>query len=190
MVSDPVQDAHELDEPAYEPDLSADQPDDRDGHPLGPLFGLSPDRSHRTRLNAVLVLVGVAAIIGVSLYVEPDPARTHAKRRLPLRPCGFLMTTGLPCPTCGMTTSFAFMARGRVIAAFEQQPAGALLALLTVGLGVLALVVLVTGRRFEINWYRINPMHVLVVFMAVFMGSWVYRIVMDLLARRAAGFVG
>ncbi len=190
MHPDPIQDARDADDQTYETSLSTDRPDDRDGHPLGPLFSLSPDSSHRTRLNAVLVLVGVIAIVGVSFYVEPDPARTNAKRRLPLRPCGFLMTTGLPCPTCGMTTSFAFMARGHAVAAFEQQPAGALLALLTAGLGVLALVVLVTGRRFEINWYRINPMHVLVGFMALFMGSWVYRIVMDLLARRAAGFGG
>jgi hypothetical protein len=49
-------------------------------------------------------------------------------------PCGMKQRTGLPCPTCGMTTAVLAFARGAVFTAFYTQPAGALLcSLLVVG---------------------------------------------------------
>ncbi|MCX5643677.1 MAG: DUF2752 domain-containing protein [Phycisphaerae bacterium] len=49
-------------------------------------------------------------------------------------PCGMKQRTGLPCPTCGMTTCVLAFARGEVLTAFYVQPAGAFLcALLVVG---------------------------------------------------------
>jgi hypothetical protein len=54
---------------------------------------------------------------------------TH-KESLGLPPCNFLRTTGLPCPSCGMTTSFAWFAKGNLLASAYVQPMGAILALL------------------------------------------------------------
>jgi hypothetical protein len=49
-------------------------------------------------------------------------------------PCGMKQRTGLPCPTCGMTTCFLAFARGEPITAFYTQPAGGFLcSLLVVG---------------------------------------------------------
>ena len=48
-------------------------------------------------------------------------------------PCGMKQRTGLPCPTCGMTTCVLAFARGAVLTAFYVQPAGALLCSLLVG---------------------------------------------------------
>lgn len=44
-----------------------------------------------------------------------------------LGPCGFERKYGLPCPTCGMTTSALMFVRGRVFEAFYVQPAGVML---------------------------------------------------------------
>jgi hypothetical protein len=153
-------------------------------HRLGPLVSLSEDRSNVTRLTALAVLVGTAGILGFAWHVNPDPKGVGTHRQLGLGPCGFLLTTGLPCPTCGMTTSFAYTVRGDLVDAFWAQPAGTLLALCTAGLGLVAVIVLATGRRLELNWYRVNPMHVLVTCIVIFLGSWVFKIVMVLLARR------
>jgi len=43
--------------------------------------------------------------------------------------CAFLHLTGLPCPACGMTTSFAWFVRGNFLASFYVQPMGAVLAM-------------------------------------------------------------
>jgi len=50
---------------------------------------------------------------------------TH--RALGLPKCMFLQWTGLPCPGCGLTTSFSWLAHGQWQKAFEVHPLGPLL---------------------------------------------------------------
>jgi len=50
---------------------------------------------------------------------------------LPLPPCGFKSMFHKPCPSCGMTTSFSLIVRGRFIEAAKAQPAGVFLFLTT-----------------------------------------------------------
>ncbi len=169
--------AANAEETAYDPTS------DSDGHPLGPLISLSEDRDHLTRLTALMVFLGVAGIMGMAWYMNPDPKGIGTHQRLGLPPCGFLVTTGLPCPTCGMTTAFAHTVRGHLLEATRAQPAGTVLALFTIALGVVAVVVMITGRRLELNWYRINPMRVLVASLVIFVGSWTFKVVMVLLER-------
>ena len=47
-------------------------------------------------------------------------------------PCGMKQRTGLPCPTCGMTTCVLAFARGAWLTSFYIQPAGALLCILLI----------------------------------------------------------
>jgi hypothetical protein len=60
--------------------------------------------------------------------VTPSPAGhgTHTDMGFPA--CNFLNVTGIPCPSCGMTTSFAWFVRGNLLASFYVQPAATLLA--------------------------------------------------------------
>ena len=80
---------------------------------------------------------------------------TH--RQLGLLPCGFVTTTGYPCPTCGMTTAFAHAVRGHVGESIRSQPAGFALAAVTVVIGGCAAGAVITGRYPTVNWYRVNP---------------------------------
>ena len=59
-------------------------------------------------------------------YGEPRRMETHRQMGLPQ--CTFKHVTGLPCPSCGMTTSFALTVRGDP-RAFQANCVGALLAL-------------------------------------------------------------
>jgi hypothetical protein len=43
---------------------------------------------------------------------------------LGLPPCGFLEWSGLPCPACGLTTSFAHLARAHLGEALAANPMG------------------------------------------------------------------
>jgi len=47
---------------------------------------------------------------------------THEELGLP--PCGFYLMFHKPCPSCGMTTSFALLMHGKIIQAIKAQPAG------------------------------------------------------------------
>ena len=81
------------------------------------------------RMLALAAALACLALMLVAAYVAPNPAGvgSHASS-LHMKPCHFLQTTGLPCPGCGMTTSFAWFARGNLAASVYVQPMGAALA--------------------------------------------------------------
>jgi Protein of unknown function (DUF2752) len=65
------------------------------------------------------------------MQLEPSPAGHGTHVQLGLPPCGFLALTGLPCPGCGLTTSFVHLLRGELSAAALANPLGIPLCLLT-----------------------------------------------------------
>ena len=82
-----------------------------------------------------LLLALAAGIVGILLLarkLEPDPRGFGTHTQLGMRPCSFLATTGKPCPACGMTTSFAWFARGRIDRSWQANPAGCVFAVLCV----------------------------------------------------------
>ena len=69
---------------------------------------------------------------------------THEELGLP--GCSFLARTGLPCPSCGLTTSVAATVHGRIGLAFRAQPFGVFLAAAVAAVGMAGVAELVTGR--------------------------------------------
>jgi len=109
---------------------------------------MSTDRAARgERALALLVCIGCLSILAVAAWLEPsgDGAGTHTQLGLP--PCGWASRLGRPCPTCGMTTAFAYVADGDLVHAFVAQPAGFVLALGTAAGFWGSLHIAVTGSR-------------------------------------------
>lgn len=79
----------------------------------------------------ILGILGCIAVLGIAAWLEPDPRGHGTHTQLGLPPCRMMEVNRTPCVSCGMTTSFANMIRGRVGAAFAANPAGVLLFLLT-----------------------------------------------------------
>jgi hypothetical protein len=97
------------------------------------------------------VVLGLVAVFGVALWLNPynpdgSARRLATHRQMGLPPCTFYQATGLPCPSCGMTTSFALLVRGDVVNSLRANSAGTLLALFCLGFIPWALVS-VTRRR-------------------------------------------
>lgn len=53
---------------------------------------------------------------------------THELLGLP--PCSFQRLTGMPCPSCGLTTSFCHFVRGDLVSSLKANAVGTLLAAL------------------------------------------------------------
>ena len=146
-------------------------------HPLGPLLYRVPGRSsRRNRTRAALILTVCLALWVVGAALVPEGAGVGTHRQLGIPPCGLLNATGIPCPTCGMTTAFAHTARGRLIAAVATQPFGALTGLAVIGCALLSLYTLVTGRAWTINWYRVSPGLAVAAGAVLFLAAWAYKI--------------
>ena len=114
-------------------------------------------RRIRLWIAAVLTAVFVTAW-RLNPYQEDGSARrmeTH--RQLGLPPCSFIVMTGLPCPTCGMTTAFAWMMHGHPLSALIAQPLGAVLCLATIAGALLGAWMAATGRCVQVDWYRFSP---------------------------------
>ncbi len=150
-------------------------------HRLGPLVTLEPV-SHPLwgRCYALAFGAIVAGVLAVAWSLSPAE-RFGTHRQLGLPPCGFLTMTGLPCPSCGMTTAFALVVRGRLLEAARAQPMGAILALVTIAVGLACLLAAVTGRYPMINWYRVNPVRFVWWAAAAFILAWAATIALGLL---------
>jgi hypothetical protein len=90
-------------------------------------------------------------------------------------PCGMKIKYGLPCPTCGFTTSALAFFSGDVLGAFYIQPAAALLCLALVIMVFLAFITAVFGVYFPFLKDlagRIKPWQFAVVVIVILLAAW------------------
>lgn len=107
---------------------------------------LSPQSTlWQTRLIASLLFMCSMGVLLLSIWLHPSSGGVGTHEQLGLPPCGLLESTGIPCATCGMTTSFSLAAHGQLIASFINQPGGAVLAIVTAMVAVASAFTLITG---------------------------------------------
>ena len=82
--------------------------------------------SRRERYGYAAGVAGMALVLFLAWWLSPDPRGYGTHEQLGLPPCSAELLFGLPCPFCGMTTSFSLMAHQRWRDAFLVQPAGAM----------------------------------------------------------------
>ncbi|MBD3672801.1 MAG: DUF2752 domain-containing protein [Planctomycetaceae bacterium] len=103
--------------------INPDQhPELRDHSMLGP--SLRPVSRGVLAVMALLVLAG----FGVASSLTPSSTGHGTHRQLGLPPCSILSLTRIPCPTCGMTTSFSHFVRGEWASSARVNTSGFLLA--------------------------------------------------------------
>lgn len=146
-------------------------------HSLGPILVMTRVE-HRVigRLYAAGIGLAVVAILVLATRLTPNGDWMGTHRQLGLPPCGFVVATGYPCPTCGMTTAFALAVRGRFLAAARAQVAGCMLFFGVVGAGIAACWCVVTGCYPAVNWYRVDPARVVWLAALVLVGAWALTI--------------
>jgi hypothetical protein len=130
----------------------------------------------RTRAIAALLLAGCLAVLAIAMWLAPDPRGYGTAEQLGTGPCGVLVMTGLPCPTCGMTTAFAHTVRGQWVRAFLAQPGGFVLALGAMGAAVLSVWVLLRGRWPGVALRYVTPYRLFLALLVLLLGAWAFTI--------------
>lgn len=98
-------------------------------------------RTRDERVIAVLWLALCAGAISLPALVTPDPRGYGTHEQFLLYGCIFPRLTTLPCPFCGLTTSFAHLTRGNLAEAFRCHP-----------LGPVLYVLLAAGALYSLVW--------------------------------------
>lgn len=120
-------------------------------------------------------LIGMTLLL-TSFRLSPDPKGLGTHRQLGFPQCTFIEFFQIPCPTCGMTTSWSYLTKGRIIQAFRVNSGGTMLGILTM---VTAPWLLVSGLRGF--WWPGKPEMVSVFFITlaiavVTIAQWLIRI--------------
>ncbi len=76
-------------------------------------------------LSWFLLWLGTVLVSAFALSPNPSYHGTHVQLGLP--PCYSVVMFGKPCPGCGLTTSFVWLAHGHIAEAFVANPLGPML---------------------------------------------------------------
>lgn len=99
------------------------------------------------RMVGLGVAVPATVVLAVAFFLQPAGAGIGTHERLGIPPCGWITMIDTPCPTCGMTTSFAHATKGRLLESFITQPMGFALAMTTAMVMMLGLYTAATGSH-------------------------------------------
>lgn len=80
-----------------------------------------------TLLRRAAFALGAILVVSTAASLDPDPRGLGTHEQMGLHPCGFYLSTGRPCFSCGMTTAFASMASLRPLDALAANPLGTVL---------------------------------------------------------------
>jgi hypothetical protein len=80
--------------------------------------------SKRDRNNYLALTSLSTAVLIIARILQPSAQGIGTHEQMGLPPCAFHHLTGIPCPSCGLTTSFAYAARLDFIASLTTQPFG------------------------------------------------------------------
>jgi len=82
------------------------------------------------RVLLSLLAVGLLVLLATAAGLRPDRRGYGTHQQFGLPPCSFQFLFGRPCPTCGMTTAWAYLVRGDAVPALRANVGGTVLAVL------------------------------------------------------------
>lgn len=114
--------------------------------------------------------------MAILAWLPPNPAGFGTHQALGLPACLFKSVLGIPCPSCGLTTSLAHLLHGEIIASWTVHPAG----LFFFAAGLLLIAVNLYGIVVPFRWGVIVARRwfhrTIVSSMGVFLLMWVVRL--------------
>ena len=123
-----------------------------------------------------VVITVAAATLGLARWLHPSTRGVGTHEQLGLPACTFLKLTGIPCPSCGLTTSFAHAAHGHFWDAFVTQPFGFVAFWLTALSIPLTCYLLYRGIAWERLLHTRTTNHIIRALLVLYLLSWCYKI--------------
>ena len=127
------------------------------------------------RFSLLVIGLSLLGLFVTARCLRPDPAGFGTHRQLGLRECTMVRLLNRPCPSCGMTTAWAWLVRGNVSASATANLGGLVMGILGMAMVPWAIGSALTGR-----WLLAKPrQHWLiataVVIVIVILIDWIQR---------------
>jgi hypothetical protein len=106
----------------------------------------SPRLAPPGRVLAGLAALVLIALVALATRLEPDERGWGTHEQIGWARCWMQQHWGRPCPTCGMTTAWAYAVRGDALAAVDANAGGLVLLVATLMTAAWLAVGAVTGR--------------------------------------------
>lgn len=132
------------------------------------------------RFVALAASLACLAVLVTAVVIRPSPTGMETHRQLGLAECQFLRTSGIPCPSCGMTTSFTWFVRGNVLASLYVQPMGTLLAFAAACTFWAGLYIAISGKPVHRLVRLMPPSYYVVIPVGIGIAAWGWKIYIHL----------
>jgi hypothetical protein len=130
-----------------------------------------------TRLLAGGVGMGCLVLLLIGIWLVPNGSQgisTHTQLGFPR--CQFEARTGVPCPSCGFTTSVTYFAHGNVLASIYVQPMGFVIAVFFAASVWIGFYIAVTGRPVHRLLSQVRGRVWLIGLLSIAIGAWAWKI--------------
>lgn len=115
------------------------------------IFRIHKVNRKRNLLSNIFILVIILGVIIVARILSPKESGIGTHTELGFPPCTFYVLTKLPCPGCGITTSFSHMTRFQFKKAFQVHPYGPILFTMAILLLIHQCILIFCGYSISFN---------------------------------------
>jgi len=125
-------------------------------------------RQRAVAAGVCIAIVGFFGVFAVAGHYKVDMGFFLGR-------CGLKQNTGLPCPTCGMTTAVLAFAQGKIRQAFYIQPAGAFLCSFLVFVAILSFFISLFGiyfRFIERFFTEVKFRYIILALLIIILSGW------------------
>lgn len=134
------------------------------------------DYSFSDRNKYLTLMLLSASTLVTARILRPSPRGFGTHEQLGLPPCPFFYLTGVPCPSCGLTTSFAHAARLHFYQAFITQPFGLIAFFLAILIIPLSIFLIRRQIAYSDVLHARGADLVMYGLLAIYLMSWIYKI--------------
>jgi len=128
------------------------------------------------RVLNLAIAIGCLATLLIAFRLTPKPGGVGTHTALKMQECAWLYRIGIPCPSCGMTTSFSWYARGNIAASVYVQPFGFVLALIVTIVFWVSLYAAISAKAVTALLDRLSAKYTWGTILILAMGAWAWKI--------------
>lgn len=122
------------------------------------------------------VVSSAAILLGRMVTPSPDGVGTHQQLGLPA--CLMLTLTGIPCPSCGLTTSFSHAAHLDFSQAMHVQPFGLLIFIMMAASIPISILIMTRQKPFSHLLFSRSANLIMYGLLSLYIVSWIYKIIL------------